>query len=151
MQQLIRVQSARAGECDRPDRNRLHSAKQPSSPTFASFLSSLPHSVYLPLSHRLCGSAVCCLVTGWSELDIIMTAMLIRPDPIFHLHLGLSGCLRSGPACQMKSARTDKTNRRQQALTFWWSSYEAQCSHTKRNECIFYLKIIQNNFQLLIL
>lgn len=107
MQQLIRVQSAGAGECDRPDRNRLHSAKQPSSPTFASFLSSLPHSVYLPLSHRLCGSAVCCLVTGWSELDIIMTAMLIRPDPIFHLCLSLSGCLRSGPARQMKSARTD--------------------------------------------
>lgn len=108
MQQLIRVQSARAGECYRPDRNRLHLAKQPSSPTFVSFLSSLPHSVYLPLSHRLCGSAVCCLVTGWSELDIIMTAMLIRPDPIFHLCLSLSGCLRSGPACQMKSARTNK-------------------------------------------
>lgn len=47
----------------------------------------LPRSIYLPLSHRLCGSPACCLVTGWSELDIIMTAMLIRPDPVFHLCL----------------------------------------------------------------
>lgn len=53
------------------------------SPTHPSFLSTLPHSIYLPLSHRLCGSPACCLVTDWSELDIIMTAMLIRRGPVF--------------------------------------------------------------------
>lgn len=82
VQQLICVQ------CDGLDRTRLHWAKQPPSPALPSFLSTLPGSIYLPLSHRLCGSTACCLVTGWSELDIIMTAMLIRPDPVFHLCLG---------------------------------------------------------------
>lgn len=105
VQQLICVQ------CDGLDRTRLHWAKQPPSPALPSFLSTLPGSIYLPLSHRLCGSTACCLVTGWSELDIIMTAMLIRPDPVFHLcqRQTVVGCLRSGQAFQMKSTSSDQT------------------------------------------
>lgn len=73
----------------------------------------LPSSIYLPLSHQLCGRPACCLVTCCSAVDIIMTAMLIRPDPVFHL------CLRPAqsewlfqvrPGCHMEETSQDKTS-----------------------------------------
>lgn len=88
MQQLIRVQSAGAGECDGLDRTRLHWAKQPLHPPAQA---SCPPFLVQSTCHCHIGfvaAPACCLVTGWSELDIIMTAMLIRPDPVFHLSLG---------------------------------------------------------------
>lgn len=92
-----------------------------------SFLSTLWLSIYL--SHRLCGSPACCLVTGWSELDTIMTAALIRPDPIFNL------CFRPAqpewlfevrPGWQMKSTSSGQTNQTKRAFVLCYSLYESQ-------------------------
>lgn len=136
-QQLICLQRARSGERYRLDRSRLRLDERPLRPlTHSSFLSILLHLAYLPVSLLLCGSTPCCLVTGWSDLDVIVTAVLIRPDPIFHLchvYLSLSGCLRSGQACQMKSTRTNDMNNRQKAFIFWLNlSQPAQLSFTFR-------------------
>lgn len=82
------------------------------SPNNPRFLSPIPLASYLPLSHWLCGSPAGCLVTGRSELDIIMTAMLIRPDPVFHLRLDPAPpewLFKVSPGNQKKSASADLT------------------------------------------
>lgn len=84
VQQLIGASRAKSCERDWSDRTRLH---LPPPPPLAP-PAQLPIQPFRTRSTCHChigfvAGAACCLVTGRSELDIIMTATLIGPDPIF--------------------------------------------------------------------
>lgn len=93
--------------------------------TLSGFLSSLPHSVYLPLSHRLCGRR--CLLPGYrlewtghnhdSNVDWTWPHFpsLPRPTSVWVAVWGQAS------ACQMESTKTDRTNSRQKGFTSWLS------------------------------
>lgn len=136
------------------DRTRLQWARKLLHP--ASPASRLPLRVphYLPLSHRLCGSPACCLVTCRSEVDIIMTGTLIGPDPVFHLRLGLAQSewlfeVRPGLSDEVSEVRPNKQKTRRHYILIelvWKVQVEKNrylcvifnCSHIlKRIYCIY--------------